>query len=399
MTDSIPDDLDWPTECGRVVFVGSQLPTLGGGYTAVRNLSAALCARGVAVTHVSVRPPSRSPSFPTVVVYPRWNLLRGPVVRGHGNPLRRLWALPLVLTKRIDRTICRRRFARTLADCSRQTLLVFTDIGAKVEADLAGFTRTKGGPMAVGEHHSSFESLGDMPWVEPAMRGHYGDVDAVVVLTAEDARGFASLVDVETVAIPNPVPPPATRATQEPAAVAVSLARYSPEKQLDLLVRCFAEATRSPDLRHWQLRLHGEGPERERIREEIIRAGVEDRVRLLGPTADVTGVLRGAAIHVLASTVEGTPVSAVEAAVSGVPTLAFVCSPGIAEVVTPLTGWPVTRDDPASYTATLREALLRPDELRRRGAAARDAAAVYHPDRVVSLWADLVRSLLVRRAA
>lgn len=396
-THSNHEDLDWPSRCGRVLFVGTQLPTLGGGYTFVENLSTALTALGVEVTHASIRPPSREPRFRTLVVFPRHHLLRGPVVRGHGNAWTRLWALPLVVTKRVDRMRCRRRFRRFLGTFPSDSLIVFADVAAKAEADRAGFHRRPGGPVVVGQHHSSFASLDRMASVRAMMDAHYRDLDALVLLTREDAEGFGRLLGVETTAIPNPVSPSRAR-KHLPGALAVTLSRYSPEKRLDLLVRCFAAATREPDLRHWRLELYGEGTERERIEAAIAEERVGDRVHLMGITSDVSGALDGAAIHLMASTVEGLPVSILEAAVAGVPTLATVCSPGVAELVTADTGYPVSPgDDAESLTAILRAALRRPDELEIKGAAARAAAVAYHPDRIVRRWADLTRYLLDRR--
>ena len=86
------------------------------------------------------------------------------------------------------------------------------------------------------------------------MQAHYADLDLLMVLTAKTRRTSPGVVKVRTEAVRNAVLPFAA-VVRHPGAVAVSLARYSREKQLDLLVRCFAKATDTADLRHWQLHL------------------------------------------------------------------------------------------------------------------------------------------------
>ena len=66
------------------------------------------------------------------------------------------------------------------------------------------------------------------------------------------------------------------------------------------------------------------------------------------PTRDVSRIFDTASLHLMTSTFEGFGMSIVEAAWAGVPTMAFVCSPGVAEVVTPTQGFPVRPGDAAT---------------------------------------------------
>jgi len=116
--DTLFQEPAWPSACRRIVFIGSQFPTIGGGYTAAANVSTALLERGVQVRHVSIRPSVMTPEFPTQVVFPRYDRVNRPAVRGQRGTMARLTGLPFVLVNRLDRLICRRRFRRMLSGCS-----------------------------------------------------------------------------------------------------------------------------------------------------------------------------------------------------------------------------------------------------------------------------------------
>ena len=69
------------------------------------------------------------------------------------------------------------------------------------------------------------------------------------------------------------------------------------------------------------LLMAGNGPEEEKIREEIRRLHLEENVRLLGRRSDVARLLQAFDIFLLPSLHEGFPVCAVEALASGLPVL------------------------------------------------------------------------------
>ncbi len=102
-----------------------------------------------------------------------------------------------------------------------------------------------------------------------------------------------------------------------------TLAGLREVKNLPRLVRAFAPL---PD--EWQLVILGEGPERDRIRDEAIRLGVGHRVHLPGFAADPAKVIGLFDLFALSSDSEQFPVSVLEAMAAGL----AVAAPRVGDV-------------------------------------------------------------------
>ena len=117
---------------------------------------------------------------------------------------------------------------------------------------------------------------------------------------------------------------------QQPAEVTIGVvARLSPEKGLDYLLRAVALLRERAD-RNWepelavQVRLAGDGPSRDALEALTAELRLNDRVRFLGEVAheDVPRVLRTFDIFAMPSTWEGFGVSALEASAMELPVVA-----------------------------------------------------------------------------
>lgn len=95
-------------------------------------------------------------------------------------------------------------------------------------------------------------------------------------------------------------------------------------KNLPSLVRAFAGLPEE-----WQLVIVGEGPERERIREEAIRLGLAHRVHLPGFAPDPSRIIPLFDLFALSSQSEQFPISVVEAMAGGL----AVAAPAVGDVL------------------------------------------------------------------
>jgi glycosyltransferase involved in cell wall biosynthesis len=86
--------------------------------------------------------------------------------------------------------------------------------------------------------------------------------------------------------------------------------------------------------RSWQLSMIGDGPERERLREQAVRLGIAHRVRWHGFLPNASSLLSAFDAFVLSSRTEGTPIALFEAMHSGVPVVATRVG-GVPDVVGP----------------------------------------------------------------
>jgi glycosyltransferase involved in cell wall biosynthesis len=131
----------------------------------------------------------------------------------------------------------------------------------------------------------------------------------------------------------------------------VAVARLSPEKGIEHLVRAIGIATREcPSI---QAEIAGDGPcmaDLAGLRQDL---GLTGRVRFLGQVGDVPGLLTRAGMFVLPSLSEGISLTLLEAMACGLPVVATRVG-GNCEVVQPNeTGLLVPAGDPAALAAAL----------------------------------------------
>ncbi len=170
----------------------------------------------------------------------------------------------------------------------------------------------------------------------------------------------------------------------------LTVARLVPHKGQDVTLRAVAAlAGEFPSLRYV---IVGDGPDESRLRALAATLGVSGRVVFAGPMRDdlLPGIHAAASVYVGLSrllppiNVEGFGISFVEAAASGVPSVAGDSGGVRSAVLDGETGFVVPPENVAAVTGAIRR-LLGDDALRRRmGATARAAALErFNWDRVV----------------
>jgi glycosyltransferase involved in cell wall biosynthesis len=129
------------------------------------------------------------------------------------------------------------------------------------------------------------------------------------------------------VRIYNPVPidrarPPASAAelAARPATV-IALGRLAPEKGFATLLDAFA-LLRRPDA---QLKIYGDGPDRERLQQQVERFGLAGRIDFAGYVTDPWNTYSEASCFALTSRSEGFGNVVVEALASGLPVVSTDC--------------------------------------------------------------------------
>jgi glycosyltransferase involved in cell wall biosynthesis len=153
--------------------------------------------------------------------------------------------------------------------------------------------------------------------------------------------------------------------------------RLSQEKDQTLLLEAFAGAVaRGLD---GELRIVGEGPERDRLAARLDALSLGGRVTLVGPLAGeaLAAEYAAADVFVLSSRMEGLPVVLMEALAQGVPCIAPVVG-GVPELVTEANGWLVPVGDAGALAQRLLAASRERSRLAARGEAGRAAVLAAH---------------------
>jgi glycosyltransferase involved in cell wall biosynthesis len=171
-----------------------------------------------------------------------------------------------------------------------------------------------------------------------------GDLPADKIVVIENG------VDAEAVRAEKGIP---EFRTAEPDATHVGIAgRLAPVKRVDLFLETAAALLRYQPHRHWRFHVFGDGPERSRLEEVADRLQISDTVAFHGHRQDSATCIGGLDALVLCSDHEGLPMTALEAAALGVPTVAHAVG-GLVEVIP--CEFLVTRHDVAGY----RDGILR----------------------------------------
>mgnify|MGYP006272267931 CR=1 FL=1 len=134
--------------------------------------------------------------------------------------------------------------------------------------------------------------------------------------------------------VPNTVPDTDERAdpgkTDGPRIV-LTVARLVPRKNIALLLKAFAEA--APGNPDWNLRIVGDGPERDALERLAAQLAIEDRVEFIGETDDPYPFYRDAHLFAVPSTIEGFSLVTCEAIAHGLPVVGYRCCNGVNDQV------------------------------------------------------------------
>lgn len=166
-------------------------------------------------------------------------------------------------------------------------------------------------------------------WSHSLIR-HLKKLDCLVVLTEKDREAWVELDHV--VAIPDPLPFVPKKVSPLTEKRVVSIARYSHEKGIDLLLRAWADVEKQQA--GWRLDVYGDGDRTayEQLMDELQID--RSRCQLHGRTHDVERAYCQSSIFVLSSRFEGFGMVIIEAMAYGLPVVAFDCPWGPRSIIT-----------------------------------------------------------------
>jgi glycosyltransferase involved in cell wall biosynthesis len=164
--------------------------------------------------------------------------------------------------------------------------------------------------------------------------------------------------------------------------------RLGPEKNIPFLLRSFAGTAQAYP--HVGLLLIGEGPEKDNLEDRARRSEIESRVHFTGlvPYDLLPRYLAVADAFVTASVTEVHPFTVIEAMASGLPVLG-IDSPGIGDMIRDgETGYLVSQEDLAAFTAKMVRLVVDHDSRRKMGEQARIAASAYAIERTTQMMLE-----------
>lgn len=219
-------------------------------------------------------------------------------------------------------------------------------------------------------------------------------LDALVLLTNDDAKNWEGLA--KTHIIPNPLPffPSSSSSCKNKQAIFV--ARMSEQKGYEYLIQAWELVhVKHPD---WILNIYGDGEEKEIIQNTISQKALNKVILLKGTTTNILDKYLESSICILSSRFEGFGMVLLEAMACGVPCVAFDCPFGPSDIIkNGEDGFLVEYLNTTSLAKHICD-LIENDTLRREmGAAARKNIQRYNKESIMQEWTCLFNSLLSKR--
>lgn len=210
--------------------------------------------------------------------------------------------------------------------------------------------------------------------------------DKFVVLTEEDKGYWGNLPNIEVIPNARTFAPTEIASLQQPIALAIG--RYTHQKGFERLIDAWKiVAEKYPT---WQLKIVGDGEEKQALTAQINRLHLQNQVQLEPPKSDVSSLYLGASMYLLSSRYEGLPMVLLEAQAYGLPIVAFQCKCGPLDVIEAgKTGILVPEGDCIALADGILQ-LIEQEAVRiAMGKAAKEASSRYDEARVMQQWITL----------
>jgi glycosyltransferase involved in cell wall biosynthesis len=268
-------------------------------------------------------------------------------------------------------------------------------IGTRPSINLAIAWLARRSVYAVGQEHQYLHLW--QPALQRAVARAYPRFDAVTALTRMDVANYRQILPGGLLVshVPNAVPAVGSAHSPLSSTVVVAVGRLAPQKGFDLLIEAFGlVAERHPE---WSLHIYGGGPLRDRLAEQIERAGLGGTIVLKGFSRTLPARLAGASIFALSSRFEGFSLALVEAMGVGLPPVAFACPCGPIEILTnDGDGLLVPPGDIEALAKGICSLIEDPQRRAELGAAARRSVAAYSVEAIDLRWERFLDELVTR---
>lgn len=244
------------------------------------------------------------------------------------------------------------------------------------------------GLIKIGCEHMNY---GAAPFYSKIIRRFaYPKLDAVVLLTESDRKHYSFCQN--TYAIPNCVLIHEEFSTCENK-IMLAVGRYTYQKGFDMLIDAFHIAhDECPD---WKLRIVGGGEDEKLLKDKITKYKLNEFVDLVPFTKNIQTEYLNAGMYVLSSRFEGFVLVLIEAKDAGLPTVAFNCPEGPADIVCDgKDGFLVEPNNVFEFARRMVQ-LANDEKLRKSfGAYGKEEIKRISPENVFKMWDKLFKLLL-----
>lgn len=310
----------------KILYVYPELTIKGGADKVIVDKANYLARDGYDVTILTEAQMGREPSFPIDPAVKHIDMGLDFNRQYHQGFFRRAYTY-LTLMRRY-----RRQFTAVI-EAMRPDIII-TALGRSIDF----ITDIKDGSVKVGEAHCIKEHLRSLHQMEQkgffyrlaarriktATHRHVSQLDALVLLTQEDADSWKEVPN--TYVIPNAVPFMPDRHSTLTSKEAMMVARYNNAKGLNYMVDAWHIVhQRHPD---WRLHVYGSGELHDQVVRWIEEKKLTSVVILHKPVDQIMDKYLESSLCVMSSRYEAFPLVLLEAMACGLPCVAFDCPHG-----------------------------------------------------------------------
>lgn len=218
--------------------------------------------------------------------------------------------------------------------------------------------------------------------------------DRITVQFPDYKKRYPRILWRKIVAIHNPVshrPSDRCVANDSSEKILLYVARFCFQKNHELLINAFAQL--SDSFKDWKLVLAGDGEYDKRVREQVIRMGLADRVVFCGAVRDVDSWYGKADLVAFPSYFEGFPNALAEALAWGIPCVGLRNTLGVNSLIEDKVSGLLVDGTPEAFACGLATLMRDPEMRERMSTAARAISTRYSPQNSYELWDSLLRKM------
>lgn len=248
-------------------------------------------------------------------------------------------------------------------------------------------------PFVYSERHSP-RTIEDVFWNRKGRLAAMSGADYIHLLLPSFRASLPDFLQDRARIIPNGISIPARAATpagpQQGRKILLWLGRLHEElKQCRLAMDAFASlADRHPD---WEMRIIGDGQDRQLIDAHAQALGLGDRLRLMGETSDAETQFAQAHAYCFSSRTEGMPNALLEAMAAGLPCVGFAGCEGVSDLIEHERTGLIVDDMTAPALARALDRLMDDAALRQElGRAARASLESFEISACMDAWEQLL---------
>lgn len=247
----------------------------------------------------------------------------------------------------------------------------------------------------IGWQHNSFEAYfrnkQKYHWNQEALfKKLVPKLDAYVVLTNYDRNRIKEEWDIECTTIYNPKSFNSEKVSKLEEKTFLAIGRYVYAKGFDNLIKAFKVFSETNE--EWNLKIVGDGEEKEHLIDLIKNYSLESRVELCHTTNNVQKYFLQCSAFVLPSRWEGMPMVMLEALEMGVPIIAYDI-PVVKEIIkNGQEGVIVEKENIEKYANALKEYVKDDEKIKKMGEDAKIASMQFTHENIYKEWEKLINT-------